>query len=172
MDKMNQFVREHGRTSVAWADRLSLGIPEGQIVHCWHPGEVQEAVSKGFRAIQAEQQYTYFDYTQGPGDTSHGRYTCFLAKVYESDPVRGLTAAQAKLVLGTQAQLWTEQVTDDRVMAKAFPRILALVEVGWTPQEKREDADFTRRLEAFLPRLDALGVPYFKPAPQAKTSAP
>jgi hexosaminidase len=163
MDRMNRFVRQHGRTSVAWADRLSLGIPEQQVVHGWHAGELEQAVAKGFRAVQSQHDYTYFDYGQGPGDTCFGGAALNLARVYALDPVRGLTPEQAKLVLGPQAQLWTELVTDDRVFVKTFPRILALAEVGWTPQEKRDGAEFTRRLEAFLPRLDALGIPYFKP---------
>jgi hexosaminidase len=163
MDKMSRFVREHGRTSMAWADRLSLGIPEGQVVHGWHAGELEEAVAKGFRAVQSQHDYTYFDYGQGPGDSAFGNASLTTEKVYALDPVRGLAPEQAKLVLGTQAQLWTELVTDDRVFEKTFPRILALAEVGWTPQDKRDGKEFARRLEAFLPRLAALGIPYFKP---------
>jgi hexosaminidase len=155
-------VREHGHTSVAWADRLSLGIPAGQIVHGWHAGELEEAVAKGFSAIQSQHDYTYFDYGQGPGDTYSGGGALDLARVYALDPVRGLTAEQANLVLGPQAALWTELVTDDRVFVKTFPRILALAEVGWTPQAKRDSAEFTQRLQAFLPRLEALAIPCFK----------
>lgn len=172
MHNMNRFVRDHGRTSVAWADRLSLGIPEGQIVHGWHAGELEEAVAKGFRAINSQHDYTYFDYGQGPGDSSFGGASLNTARVYALDPVRGLTPDRARLVLGTQAQLWTELVTDDRVFVKTFPRILALAEVAWTPQEKRDGKDFTHRLNAFLPRLDALGIPYFKPAVVLGTWAP
>jgi hexosaminidase len=172
MDKMNRFVREHGRTSVAWADRLSLGIPEAQIVHGWHAGELEEAVAKGFRAIQSQHDYTYFDYGQGPGDSCFGGASLTTARVYALDPVRGLTPEQGKLVLGPQAQLWTELVTDDRVFVKTFPRILALAEVGWTPQAKRDRTEFDRRLQAFLPRLDALGIPWFKPKLLLGTWAP
>ncbi len=164
MDKMNQFVRKQGRTSMAWADRLSLGIPEGQIVHGWHAGELEEAVAKGFRAVQSQHDYTYFDYGQGPGDTFSGGGALDLPRVYALDPIRGLTPEQGKLVLGVQAQLWTEMVTDEGVFAKTFPRILALAEVGWTPQAKRDGAEFAKRLDAFLPRLDALQIPYFKAA--------
>ena len=162
MDKMNRFVREHGRTSVAWADRLSLGIPEGQVVHCWHAGELEAAVTKGFRAIQSRDDYTYFDYGQAPGDSAFGGASLTTAKVYALDPVQGLTTEEGRLVLGLQAQLWTELVTDERVFVKTFPRILALAEVGWTPQVKRDGTEFAGRLQAFLPRLDALGIPYFK----------
>ena len=55
---------------------------------------------------------------------------------------------------------------------KTFPRILALAEVGWTPQDKRDGKEFARRLQAFLPRLDALGIPYFKPAVPLGTWTP
>jgi hexosaminidase len=164
MDKMNQFVRKQGRTSMAWADQLSLGIPEGQIVHGWHAGELEEAVAKGFRAVQSQHDYTYFDYGQGPGDTFSGGGALDLPRVYALDPIRGLTPEQGKLVLGVQAQLWTEMVTDEGVFAKTFPRILALAEVGWTPQAKRDSAEFAKRLQAFLPRLDALHIPYFEAA--------
>jgi hexosaminidase len=172
MDKMNRFVREHGHTSVAWADRLSLGIPEAQIVHGWHAGELEEAVAKGFRAIHSQHDYTYFDYGQGVGDTFSGGGVLELARVYALDPVRGLTPEQARLVLGTQAQLWTELVKDDRVFVKTFPRILALAEVAWTPQEKRDGQEFARRVQAFLPRLDALGIPCFRPPVVLGTWAP
>lgn len=164
MEKMNLFVREQGRTSIAWADRLQLGIPKAQIVHGWHAGELEEAVAKGFKAIQSQHEYTYFDYGQGVGDSFYGSIPVDTARVYDLNPVKGLTPEQSKLVLGTQAQLWTERVTDDRVFVKTFPRILALAEVGWTPQEKRDGTEFARRLQAFLPRLDALGIPYFKPS--------
>ena len=172
MEQMNAFVRRQNHTSVAWADRLALGIPEEQIVHVWHAGELEQAVAKGFRAIQSQHDYTYFDYGQGPGDTAFGGAPLDSARVYALDPVRGLTPEQAKLVLGPQAQLWTELVTDDHVFVKTFPRILALAEVAWTPQEKRDPADFTRRLNAFLPRLDAQGIAWFKPAVQLGTWAP
>jgi hexosaminidase len=172
MHKMNRFVREHGRTSVAWADRLKLGIPEGQIVHGWHAGELEEAVAKGFRAVNSQHDYTYFDYGQGPGDSSFGGASLTLERVYSFDPVRGLAPEQARLVLGVQGQLWTELVTDDRVFIKTFPRILALAEVGWTPQARRDAKEFANRLKAFFPRLDALGIPWFKPAVVLGTWAP
>lgn len=164
MARMNRFVRQRGRISMAWADRLSLGIPEGQIVHGWHAGELEEGVAKGFRAVQSQHDYTYFDYGQGPGDTAFGGNSLDTAKVYSFDPVQGLTPEESRLVLGPQAQLWTELVTDELVFEKTFPRILALAEVGWTPQEKRDGTEFAKRLQSFLPRLDALGISRFMPA--------
>jgi hexosaminidase len=40
----------------------------------------------------------------------------------------------------------------------AVPRMLALAEVLWTPKEKRNEADFIRRLDSEFPRLGELNV--------------
>jgi hexosaminidase len=172
MNTINAFVHDHGRTSMAWADRLSLGIPPGQLVHGWHGGEVEEAVSKGFQAVQSDAAYTYFDYAQGPGDTMYGGPSLTLDQVYALDPVRGLPPDQAALVLGPQAQLWTELVPDELVFSKTFPRILALAEVAWSPQDRRDFGDFSKRLDEFLPRLDAEGIPYYRAAATAGKWSP
>ena len=44
----------------------------------------------------------------------------------------------------------------------AFPRLLALAEVAWTPQGDRDWEDFRARLAAEGRELDALGVGYFR----------
>jgi len=91
-----------------------------------------------------------------------------MERVYGLDPERGLSPERAKLVLGVQAQLWTELVDDGHVFVKTFPRILALAEAGWTPQDRRDLSGFARRLDAFLPRLAAMGIPYFAPVVKEK----
>jgi hexosaminidase len=141
-------------------------------VHGWHGGEVEEAVSKGFQAVQSDAAYTYFDYAQGPGDTMYGGPSLTLDQVYALDPVRGLPPDQAALVLGPQAQLWTELVPDELVFSKTFPRILALAEVAWSPQDRRDFGDFSKRLDEFLPRLDAEGIPYYRAAATAGKWSP
>ena len=40
----------------------------------------------------------------------------------------------------------------------AFPRMTALAEVVWTPKERKDYADFLRRLEPHLRRLTMLDV--------------
>ena len=42
----------------------------------------------------------------------------------------------------------------------AFPRALALAEVGWTPAARRSAGQFEERLRTHRPLLDRLGVHY------------
>ena len=47
MNEMSQWVRQQGRTSMAWAERLDLANPpQGQIVHGWH-SESEAAIHRG-----------------------------------------------------------------------------------------------------------------------------
>jgi hexosaminidase len=97
---------------------------------------------------------------KGPGFTPRSPYLP-LVKVYAYDPAFvAATPAQEKQILGIQGQLWTEYIGDIRMVEYlAFPRLLALAEVAWTPQAARDYADFSRRLESGgRPRLDRLGV--------------
>ena len=70
----------------------------------------------------------------------------------------------ARYILGAQGQLWSEYLATPRqVEYMAFPRMTALAEVVWTPRERKDFADFRRRLEVHLRRLDGMQVNYRKP---------
>jgi len=44
----------------------------------------------------------------------------------------------------------------------AFPRLLGLAEVGWSPQSERNWDDYRSRLAAHEPTLRALGVNFYR----------
>jgi hexosaminidase len=68
---------------------------------------------------------------------------------------------EARHVLGAQANVWTEYMTtEDHVEYMAFPRILALSEVVWSPSEIRDYRGFVERLDWHFNRIEALGVNY------------
>lgn len=165
VSKLAELVHARGRTTVAWADHLELGIPAGQIVHGWHAGESDYAVRHGFRTISGDNGYTYFDYPQGADEPSGGWMPALpLERVYRFNPdPAGMMPEQSRLVLGTQAHLWA--VAQDRVFRKSFPRLLALCEVAWTPQEQREYSEFLVRARQYLARLEQAGIEYY-PAPE------
>ncbi len=163
MNEVAALVRAQGRTSVAWADHLELGVPEGQIVHGWHGEESEYAVRHGFRTINSDHVFTYLDYPQDPAEPKFDwMRSLSLKECYAFDPdSAGETPEQKQLILGTEAHLWTEIVEQNRVQEKTFPRFLAVAEVAWTPQEGRDYSEFLPRLKAFLPRLEAMGIPCY-----------
>jgi hexosaminidase len=83
-----------------------------------------------------------------------------LETVYRFDPMPpALPPEQRHHILGLQGNLWTEHIrTEDRLQWMAFPRAAAVAEIGWSPVERLDYADFHRRLMLARGWYDAVGL--------------
>jgi hexosaminidase len=166
--RMDQFLTAKGRRLIGWDEILEGGLAPGATVMSWRgiQGGVAAAQS-GHDVVMAPGKWTYLDHAQSMDSTEPLSIGGFLPidTVYSFEPVPAeLDSAQARHVLGGQAQLWTEYIpTPKQAEYMAYPRLSALAEVLWTPKEQKDFADFRSRLDAHLKRLDALDVNYRKP---------
>jgi hexosaminidase len=177
--RMDTFLTARGRRLLGWDEILEGGLSSNATVVSWRgcAGGI-EAARQGHDVIMAANSHTYFDYYQH-ADT-HGQPLAIgglltLEKVYGFEPIPPeLTPEQARHILGSQGQLWSEYIDGmAHLEYMAFPRLCALAEVLWSPKETRDWPDFRQRLTGHLARLDALGVRYFRePAPGAIVSSP
>lgn len=167
--RMEKFVNSKGKKIIGWDEILEGGIAPNATVMSWRgmKGGIEAAKAK-HDVIMTPTDFVYLDY--GQGDPAYeplniGGYVP-LEKTYSMEPVPAeLTAEEAKYVIGAQANIWTEYLeTPAAVEYMAFPRMLAVAEVGWSSKEKNFD-DFKRRVNAVLPRLDAQNVNYRIPEP-------
>ncbi|MBX9806483.1 MAG: family 20 glycosylhydrolase, partial [Flavobacteriaceae bacterium] len=87
-----------------------------------------------------------------------------LKKVYDYEPIPAeLSAEEAKYVLGSQANLWTEFVpTYEQAEYMLLPRMPALAEVLWSIKESRNWNDFNKRLKPHLIGFEQKGIRYSK----------
>ena len=161
------YLIRHGRTPVGWDDELLAGgtLPAAEVTMSWHAPEVAvKTVEQGHDVVMATSPTLYFDhYQSGLHDEPAGRPDVeSLEDVYNFDPVpNGVTAAQARHVLGLQANLWAEYMpTFARVQHAIFPRIAALSEVAWSPAVAHAWPGFLSRMPAQLARYKALGIAY------------
>ncbi|MGW5458530.1 beta-N-acetylhexosaminidase [Streptomyces sp. NPDC003996] len=160
-----------GRRLIGWDEILEGGLAKGAAVSSWRGyGGGIAAARAGHDVVMCPEQYVYLDHRQAPGEEEPVPigFVRTLEDVYRFEPVPdGLTEAEARHVLGTQANVWTEVLEDAaRVDYQAFPRLAAFAEVAWSrlpaPAE-RDFAGFERRMTAHYARLDALGVAYRPP---------
>ncbi|UXY20084.1 beta-N-acetylhexosaminidase [Streptomyces cynarae] len=160
-----------GRRLVGWDEILEGGLADGATVSSWrgYAGGIT-AARAGHDVVMCPEQQVYLDHRQdgGADEPVPIGYVRTLEDVYRFEPVPPqLTPEEARHVLGTQANAWTE-VTEDqgRVDYQVFPRLAAFAEVAWSalpaPAE-RDFSDFERRMVAHYRRLDALGVAYRPP---------
>ncbi|MEV6301714.1 beta-N-acetylhexosaminidase [Actinoplanes sp. NPDC051861] len=170
---MAEHLAGRGRRIYGWDEILAGGAPPGAVVAAWRgiePAEV--AIRAGHQVVCCPDVKLYLDYRQSedPGEPTPVGTLLTLEDVYAYNP------PESPLVLGAQANLWTEHMESlRRVEYMAFPRLCAFAEVVWGPAE-RDFADFAARLPEHLARLDALGVnyrPLSGPRPQdARPGAP
>lgn len=168
--RIERHLNKRGKKMIGWDEILDGGLAPNATVMSWRGMRGGIAAAKsGHDVIMTPTDFVYFDY--GQGDPAYeplniGSYVP-LSKVYSFEPIPPeLTADEAKYVIGGQANIWTEYMkTPEHIEYMAFPRMLALSEVLWSRKEARDFADFQRRLNAILPRLDKQGVNYRIPEP-------
>ncbi len=163
--RMEKFLNKHGRQLMGWDEILEGGLAPNATVMSWR-GEAGgiEAAQMGHTVVMTPGSHCYFDHYQGDPDIEplaiHGYTT--LAKVYSYEPIPAeLTPEQGKLVLGAQANVWTEFMPDSRhVEYMVFPRLAALSEVVWSPAEHRDWGDFSRRMQTQYQRYEKQDINY------------
>lgn len=164
--QMDAYLDGKGRRLIGWDEILEGGLAPGATVMSWRGEEGGIAAARaGHDVVMTPGFATYFDHYQcNPGalePLAIGGNTS-VRKVYEYEPVPAdLSAEEAKHVLGSQGQIWTEYIpTPQQVEYMAYPRMCALAEVVWSPREQRDYASFAPRLDAHLGRLKAMDVNY------------
>lgn len=164
--RIERFLTDRGRKLIGWDEILEGGLAPGATVMSWR-GERGgiEAVRSGHDVIMTPGTYCYFDsYQAEPASQPYaiGGFLPYL-KVYSYHPVpEGLSAGEARHILGAQANLWTEYISSpEHVEYMVYPRALALAEAVWSPEEKKEKEDFKRRVQSHLRLLLQKGVNAF-----------
>ncbi len=165
MGEVGHWLAARGRRMVSWGGIDPSFAPPNAVVMSWQSIEAgMEAVRSGRDAVMAPASPTYFDAYQSESADEPmvmGGLTTAESLIAYSPVPPALSAAEAGLILGTQAQIWTEYLpTPERVEYMVFPRLCAFAESAWRTTQSRSYADFLPRLRAHLPRLDALGVTY------------
>ena len=96
-----------------------------------------------------------------PMSQGHGTET--VEAVYNYQPLKDVDAALQPYYKGVQANFWTEWVTEPSVLEYLMlPRLAAVAEAGWTPQEKRNYEDFKERIRKDAELYDLKGWNYGK----------
>ncbi|WP_346950045.1 family 20 glycosylhydrolase [Dyella sp.] len=163
--RMGTYLKAHGRRLIGWDEILEGGVPADATVMSWRgiKGAI-EAAQKGHDVVSSPSPDLYLNQLQSDrADESAGREPVQdLASIYAFEAVpKELDAAQARHVLGAQANVWTEYITSDALLQHTiYPRLDALAEVVWSPVATRDWPGFLARLPAQLARYRAQNVGY------------
>ncbi len=151
--RIERMLAAKGRRVIGWDEILEGGISSTTVVMGWRGvSHALAAAQSGHDVIMTPNSPCYFDYTYGAIDS---------ARVFSYDPLAGLPPEAARHVLGLQASFWSHiDRAPELADRQLFPRLLAVAERGWSPDNRANWSDYRRRAQANLSRLERLGIHY------------
>lgn len=165
--RIEKFLNSQGRQLIGWDEILEGGLAPNAAVMSWRGTEGGIAAARaGHPVVMTPTSYCYFDYYQGNPESEPLAIGGFLPleKVYSFEPVPpGLSAEEAKMILGAQANLWTEYVSDStHASYMTYPRLAALAELCWISPGLKNFDDFSVRLGQQVKRYEAISINFSK----------
>lgn len=184
---VSDMMKQYDRTIIGWEEIIQRGKLHNPVVALfWHNvNDTIQATQTGHKGILSPCSSLYLDFPESstPGEVKAATWQppCSLEKCYAT-PVGDYSPTST--VLGVQACLWSDQfihgtqlqeitpLNENRSEQYAeyltFPRLLAVAELGWTPQARRSYADFSSRMATQYARLDYMGCNYRVPEPRVE----
>ncbi|MBP5645553.1 MAG: family 20 glycosylhydrolase, partial [Bacteroidales bacterium] len=163
IDTVASYLSRKGKRIVGWDEMLDCGTSaKDAVVMSWRSTEAaRRAVRLGYEAVLAPTEFCYLDYYQADPKTQPLAFNGYisLVKAYSFDPMpANLTPDEQRLVLGGQANLWTEYINNyEHAEYMLLPRLCALAECFWTPVENKDWPRFMMKTEHHRTILHAYG---------------
>ncbi|WP_299703837.1 beta-N-acetylhexosaminidase [uncultured Pontibacter sp.] len=169
VEQVAGYLAAKGKKVIGWHEILEGDLNTNTLIMNWG-GEKEgiAAAKRGHQVIMSPGKPLYFDHYQSkdPNDSLaiHGYNP--VDAVYAFDPVPNALREQKleRYIIGAQGNVWTEYIgSEAKVEYMIFPRMTALSEVLWSPREKKDYADFKRRLKkTIIPRYTFWNAHYFR----------
>ena len=153
--RLEKIINAKGKKMMGWDEILEGGVNASTAVMSWRGIQHGiEASNAGHYVVMSPTTYAYIDYMQGDAVTEPPVYASLrLNKTYEFNPVP--KGANAKYILGGQANLWTEQIYNIRQAEyMTWPRGFAIAESVWSPEKNKNWNKFVAKTEEHFKRLN------------------
>jgi hexosaminidase len=166
ISRVQDIVKSHGKTVIGWDEIALSELRENSIAQNWASAEnAAKAVSQGAKILMSPAARAYLDMKYNK-DTKLGLRWAGLIEVdkaYNWDPATLFTGIGKENVMGVEAALWTETITNmDEMEYMIFPRLPGYAEIGWTSSSVRSWDEYKERLAKHGERFQAMEIDYYQ----------
>jgi hexosaminidase len=166
VNRVQDIVKSHGKTIIGWDEIALSELKDNSIAQNWASAEnAVKAVNQGVKILMSPAARAYLDmkYTK---ETKLGLRWAGLIEVdkgYNWDPATLFTGVRKENIIGVEAALWTETITNMEDMEYLiFPRLPGYAEIGWTPASMRSWDEYKERLGKHAERFKIMGINYYQ----------
>ena len=147
--RLSAILTRHNKKMIGWDEILHPDLPKNIVVQSWRgQASLAEGARKGFTGILSNGWYLDHMLT--------------AASHYQVDPLdkqaASLSDEEKARIWGGEACMWSEFVVPENIDSRVWPRMAAIAERLWSPQEVKDVDDMYRRLEFVSRDLEALGL--------------
>ena len=149
LQRVQSFLTSQGKVTGAWEEAAQGGGIDRDNCYLvgWHTVQAsQRLAAEGYDVVVAPGQTYYLDMALSPDWHECGAAWAGFSSVeatYAFEPAAGWSDAERRHLLGVQACIWSEPMSDRAVFDRlVFPRLSAIAETGWTAPTLRNYARF------------------------------
>ena len=164
-NRIQQIVSSIGKQAIGWDEMSKAEIKPNSVVQYWADAKnAIKGVEKGAKVIMSPAANAYMDMKYNPetGLGLHWAGYIDVDKGYNWDPATLVPGIGRENILGIEAPLWTERVTNfDEIEFMVFPRLPGYAEIGWSNPASRNWEEYETRLSKHGERFKALRINFY-----------
>jgi hexosaminidase len=161
INRVQKIVDSIGPRMVGWADIAPANLLSSTIAQHWNRDSVILQVARGGKVILSPGPHAYLDMKYDSATVLGLRWAGLidLRTAYDWDPATLIPGVGEHDIVGLETPLWSETLlTRQDYEYLAFPRAIAMAELGWSSPANVNWESFRQRIGAQGARLAALGV--------------
>lgn len=166
IERVQDIVSKYGKTSIGWDEVATAKLLPGNVAQFWAKEEnAKLAKDQGNQVLMSPAKKIYLDmqYDSTSRIGLHWAAYVDLDSAYLWEPTTYAKGISKEDILGIEAPLWTETVTNrEDINYLAFPRLAASAEIAWTSQERRSWEGFSKRISTQGKRWEIQGTGFYK----------
>jgi hexosaminidase len=166
VERTQDIVAKHGKIMVGWEEIARARLQPTTIAQAWATDTVAAAaIQYGAKVLMSPASRTYLDMKYDKNTELGLNWAGFVEvrTAYDWDPATFMKGVTETNVAGVEGPIWSETVRNiTAVEYLALPRMPALAEVAWTPQNARSWDDFSKRVATHAARWNFLGMNYYR----------
>lgn len=150
IERVQEIVTSHGKTAIGWDEITLARLNDKSIAQYWSSAEnAKRAAGQNIKLIMSPAKKAYLD-MQYDSLSPLGLHWAGYVETdtgYNWDPAMLEEGISRENILGIEAPLWTETVTNRADLEYlVMPRLPGYAEIGWTPVTQRNWDEYKERL--------------------------
>jgi hexosaminidase len=165
IEQAQEIVINKGKTVMGWDEITHASLAQGTVAQFWDNAEnAQNGVEQGAKILMSPAKRVYLD-MQYDSTTQWGLHWAAYIEIEDSynwEPTTYAEGISRENILGVEAPLWSETVTNiEEIEYMVFPRLPGIAEIAWSPASVRDWETYKVRLGKMKSRFEAMGINYY-----------